>query len=151
AALQTSGSFPVSHGQTTASLTVGPPGPGDFSCPSGQTLFLQSVTYSNTFVSDQFGTTAHATPDPISSGTLHTPVPCHRNRPFTTPQGHPKGVPALILTPAADTNAPCRYATNSAEGRRMATRADIERASGMDAQIRRVRVGNPGTTESPPQ
>ncbi len=75
AALQASGNFPVSHGQTTASLTVGPPGPGSFSCPSGQTLFLQSVTYSNTVVSDQFGTTFNATPDPISSGTLHTPVP----------------------------------------------------------------------------
>ena len=75
ATLETSGNFPVSHGQTTASLTVGPPSPGDFSCPSGQTLFLQSVTYSNTFVSDQFGTTAHATPDPISTGPVHIEVP----------------------------------------------------------------------------
>jgi hypothetical protein len=73
-ALQTSGNFPVSHGQTTAELSVGPPGPGDFSCPSGQTLFLQSVTYSNTNVSDASGTTFHATPDPISSGALHTPA-----------------------------------------------------------------------------
>ena len=73
-ALDTSGTFPVRHGQTTGSLTVGPPGPGDFSCPSGQTLFLQSVTYSNTFVSDASGTTFHATPDPISSGTLHIPA-----------------------------------------------------------------------------
>lgn len=74
AALQTSGTFPVRHGQTTGSLTVGPPGPGSFACPSGQTLFLQSVTYTNTFVSDASGTTFHATPDPISSGTLHIPV-----------------------------------------------------------------------------
>ncbi len=73
--LQQSGNFPVNHGQTTATLTVGPPGPGGFSCPPGQGLFLQSVTYSNTFVSDAFGNTFHATPDPISSGTLHTPVP----------------------------------------------------------------------------
>ena len=28
--------FPVSHGQTTASLSLGPLGPGTFSCPSGQ-------------------------------------------------------------------------------------------------------------------
>jgi hypothetical protein len=74
AELQASGTFPVSHGQTTASLSVGPPGPGDFSCPSGQTLFLESVTYSNTIVSDAFGTTIDATPDPISSGTIHVPV-----------------------------------------------------------------------------
>src|SRR6266516_2843676 len=70
AALQTSGTFPVRNGQTTGSLSVGPPGPGDFSCPSGQTLFLQSVTYSNTVVSDAAGNSLGATPDPISSGTL---------------------------------------------------------------------------------
>ncbi len=73
-ALSTSGTFPVSHGQTTASLSVGPPGPGAFSCPSGQTLFLQSVTYSGTSVSDASGNTLGATPDPISSGTIHIPV-----------------------------------------------------------------------------
>jgi hypothetical protein len=72
--LQTSGTFPVSNGNTTGSLSVGPPGPGDFSCPSGQTLFLQSVTYSNTIVSDAFGHSINATPDPISSGTLHVPA-----------------------------------------------------------------------------
>lgn len=69
--LQTSGSFPVRNGQTTGSLTVGPPGPGAFACPPGQTLYLQSVTYSNTYVSDAFGNTLHATPDPISSGPVH--------------------------------------------------------------------------------
>lgn len=73
-ALQTSGNFPIRNGSTTGSLTVGPPGPGSFSCPSGQTLFLQTVTYSGTTVSGA-GATFHATPDPISSGTLHTPVP----------------------------------------------------------------------------
>jgi hypothetical protein len=72
--LQISGTFPVSHGNTTGSLSVGPPGPGDFSCPSGQTLFLQSVTYSNTIVSDAFGHSIDATPDPISSGALHIPA-----------------------------------------------------------------------------
>ncbi len=72
--LTTTGTFPVRNGQTTASLTVGPPGPGAFSCPSGQTLFLQSVTYSGTNVSDATGNTFHATPDPISSGTIHVPV-----------------------------------------------------------------------------
>jgi len=72
--LTTTGSFPVRHGQTTASLTVGPPSPGDFSCPSGQSLFLQEVTYSGTFVSDETGNTFHATPDPISSGPIHLKV-----------------------------------------------------------------------------
>jgi hypothetical protein len=72
--LSTTGSFPVRHGQTTASLTVGPPDPGDFSCPSGQSLFLQEVTYSGTNVSDETGNTFHATPDPISSGPIHVKV-----------------------------------------------------------------------------
>jgi len=72
--LQTSGTFPVSNGNATGSLSVGPPSPGGFSCPSGQTLFLQSVTYSNTIVSDAFGHSIDASPDPISSGTLHVPA-----------------------------------------------------------------------------
>ncbi|HET7051268.1 MAG TPA: hypothetical protein VFI54_23580 [Solirubrobacteraceae bacterium] len=69
--LSASGTFPVRNGQVTASLTVGPPPPGDFSCPSGQTLFLQSASYSNTFVSDATGNTLEATPDPISTGPIH--------------------------------------------------------------------------------
>jgi hypothetical protein len=32
---------------------LGPAGPGDFSCPNGQTLFLQSVSYSNITISGQ--------------------------------------------------------------------------------------------------
>jgi hypothetical protein len=44
---------------------------GDFRCPLGQSLFLQSVTYSGTFVSDATGNTFHATPDPISSDPIH--------------------------------------------------------------------------------
>jgi hypothetical protein len=69
--LQTLGNFPVNRGQTTNSLTVGPPGPGSFNCPSGQTLFLQPVTYSGITVSDATGNSPGATPDPISSGTIH--------------------------------------------------------------------------------
>jgi hypothetical protein len=68
-ALQTTGTFPVRNGQTTGSLTVGPPSPGDFSCPSGQSLFLQSVTYSGITVSDATGNSLGATPDPISGPT----------------------------------------------------------------------------------
>ncbi len=65
--------FPVSHGQTTGSLSLGPLGPGTFGCPSGQILFLDAVTYSNTIVSDATGNHADATPDPISA-TLHIKV-----------------------------------------------------------------------------
>ncbi|WP_406475275.1 hypothetical protein [Streptomyces sp. NBC_01615] len=69
----TSADFPVNNGQITGSLTVGPPSKGDFSCPPGQSLFLESVRYSNTRVSDQFGNFKNATPDPISV-TLHIPA-----------------------------------------------------------------------------
>lgn len=69
--LTTTGTFAVRNGQTTGSLTVGPPGPGGFSCPSGQSLFLQSVTYSGITVSDATGNSLGATPDPISSGPIH--------------------------------------------------------------------------------
>jgi hypothetical protein len=65
--------FPVSHGQTTGSLSLGPLGPGTFGCPSGQILFLDAVTYSNTIVSDATGNSANSTPDPISA-TLHIRV-----------------------------------------------------------------------------
>jgi hypothetical protein len=69
--LQASGTFPVRNGQTTASLSVGPPSQGDFACPSGQSLFLQSVTYSGISVSDAFGNSLGAAPDPISTGPIH--------------------------------------------------------------------------------
>src|SRR6266516_3086937 len=65
-----SATFPVRNGQTTGTLVAGPLSQGTFSCPSGQLLFLDAVSYSNTFVMDQFGTSIHATPDPISA-TLH--------------------------------------------------------------------------------
>ena len=65
--------FPVRHGQTTGSLSLGPLGPGDFSCPSGQLRFLDSVTYSNTIVTDATGNSADAQPDPITA-TLHIQV-----------------------------------------------------------------------------
>src|SRR5437773_5087032 len=41
------GGFPVSNGQTTGFILVSLPGPGSFSCPSGQTLVLTSGTFSN--------------------------------------------------------------------------------------------------------
>jgi hypothetical protein len=68
--LTTSGTFPVRNGQTTGSLSVGPPGPGDFACPSGQTLFLMSVTYSGITVTGAAGDFLGATPDPASTGPI---------------------------------------------------------------------------------
>ncbi|WP_369260866.1 hypothetical protein [Streptomyces sp. R35] len=69
-----SADFPVRNGQTTGSLTTGPLGPGDFKCPSGQTLFLESVSYSNVFVSDAAGHNLRATPSTISNNHLHIRV-----------------------------------------------------------------------------
>ena len=68
-----SDTFPVRNGQTTGTLVAGPLSQGTFSCPSGQLLFLDAVSYSNTQVTDQFGTTIHATPDPISA-TVHIQI-----------------------------------------------------------------------------
>jgi hypothetical protein len=56
--LTTSGNFPVRNGQTTGSLTVGPVGPGTFSCPSGQTLTLISVSYTGVSLTGLAGDTA---------------------------------------------------------------------------------------------
>jgi hypothetical protein len=71
--ITTTGTFPVRNGQTTASISAGPPGPRAFSCPSGQSLFLQPVTYSGTNVSNprDASNQFHATPDPVSTGPIH--------------------------------------------------------------------------------
>src|SRR6266516_2826617 len=71
ASLTTSGTFPVRNGQTTGTISAGPPGQGDFACPSGQSLFLQSVTYSGITVVGAAGDSLGATPDPISTGPIH--------------------------------------------------------------------------------
>jgi len=69
--LTTTGSFPVRNGQTTGTISAGPPSQGDFACPSGQSLFLQSVTYSGITVTGSAGDSLGATPDPVSSGPIH--------------------------------------------------------------------------------
>jgi hypothetical protein len=53
--LNAGGPFAVRNGQTTGSITVGPLGAGDFSCPNGQTLVLASVSYSNITLSGEAG------------------------------------------------------------------------------------------------
>ena len=50
------GPFPIRNGSATDSITVNPTGPGNFSCPGGQTLFLQSVTYTNIVLSGEGAT-----------------------------------------------------------------------------------------------
>jgi hypothetical protein len=44
--------FTPHNGGISGSLTITPPGPGGFSCPPGQTLRLESVSYSNVQVVD---------------------------------------------------------------------------------------------------
>jgi hypothetical protein len=72
--LTTTGTFPVRNGQATGAISAGPPSQnanGPFACPSGQSLFLQSVTYSGITVTGAAGDSLGATPDPISSGPIH--------------------------------------------------------------------------------
>ena len=66
------GTFPVRNGQTTGSITVSPPGQGDFSCPNGQTLFLEDVSYTNIVLSGE-GATADV-PGTLTGTGLHIRV-----------------------------------------------------------------------------
>jgi len=50
------GAFPVRNGQTTGTITVAPPGPGNFSCPGNQDLVLASVSYTNVQLTGEAGT-----------------------------------------------------------------------------------------------
>jgi hypothetical protein len=55
------------NGQITGSLTLSPPGSGSFTCPSGQSLELASVTYTNVAITD----TTNGVTEPIA-GTFTT-------------------------------------------------------------------------------
>jgi hypothetical protein len=47
------GQFRVQNGNVTGTLTLAPPGPGDFTCPPGQTLVgPTNVSYSNVILTD---------------------------------------------------------------------------------------------------
>jgi hypothetical protein len=50
--LSTGGDFKAKNGRVQGTLTTGPLSAGDFACPSGQTLVLASVTYSNIELTD---------------------------------------------------------------------------------------------------
>jgi hypothetical protein len=64
----TSEAVPVHNGRATGSLTVNPTGPGGFSCPSGQTLYLVSSCYSNVSMNIGGATTSEA--GPVCSGPI---------------------------------------------------------------------------------
>jgi hypothetical protein len=66
------GEFPIRNGSASGSITVDPPGPGDFSCPGGQRLFLEDVSYTNIVLSGE-GATADV-PGTVSATGLHIPV-----------------------------------------------------------------------------
>jgi len=57
------------NGQVTASLTVSPP-PSDISCPSGQTLQLAQVTYTNVTLTDTTNNVTADIPGTFDSGCL---------------------------------------------------------------------------------
>ena len=62
------GNFPVRNGGVTGVITVSLPGPGNFSCPSGQTLVLESGTFSDITItaSTEFDGPVATTPSSIS-------------------------------------------------------------------------------------
>jgi len=64
------GNFPVTSGQTTGVITVSLPGPGSFSCPSGQHLVLESGTFSNITITD---VTESDGPIPTSPNSISVP------------------------------------------------------------------------------
>jgi hypothetical protein len=66
------GSFPIRNGSASGSITVDPPGPGNFSCPGGQALFLEDVSYTNIVLSGE-GATADV-PGTLTGTGLHIRV-----------------------------------------------------------------------------
>jgi hypothetical protein len=66
-AVSFTGSFPVRNGSTTGTISVGPPGPGTFSCPPGQTLTLAFVSYMGVVLT---GLAGDKSPEPNLSACL---------------------------------------------------------------------------------
>jgi hypothetical protein len=54
------------NGSVAASLTLNPPGPGTFSCPSGQSLWLGQVSYTNAAITDMTNGTTEPIPGTFS-------------------------------------------------------------------------------------
>jgi hypothetical protein len=69
--LSTGGNFPVRNGSVTGTITAGPLSQGSFSCPSGQSLYLESVGYSGPItISTTEGGGASTTASPSTLGPL---------------------------------------------------------------------------------
>jgi hypothetical protein len=51
--------FPVRNGSTSGSISLGPVGPGTFSCPGGQQLVIAAVFYTNILLTGSTGDTAN--------------------------------------------------------------------------------------------
>ena len=58
------------NGQVVASITINPPGSGDFSCPSGQSLELAQVSYTNVDITDDTNNVTQPIPGTFSTGCL---------------------------------------------------------------------------------
>lgn len=58
------------NGQISASLTVQPPSAGSFSCPSGQSLQLAQVSYTNVVLKDTTNNVIAPIPGTFASGCL---------------------------------------------------------------------------------
>lgn len=58
------------NGNVTASLTISPPGPGGFSCPSGQSLQIAEVSYSSVAITDTTNGITESIPGTFSTGCL---------------------------------------------------------------------------------
>ncbi len=56
---------PVHNGRAQGSITVNPTGPGSFSCPGGQTLYLVSACYTGITLTVGDATTTE--PGPVCS------------------------------------------------------------------------------------
>ena len=51
------------HGRATGSVSAGPISAGSFSCPSGQTLVLAAVSYTNIVLTDTQNNVSTTIPD----------------------------------------------------------------------------------------
>jgi len=60
--------IPVHNGRAQGDITVNPAGPGTFTCPSGQTLFLVSACYTD--ISLTVGGTTVTDAGPVCSGPI---------------------------------------------------------------------------------
>jgi hypothetical protein len=58
------------NGNVTASLTLNPPGPGGFSCPSGQSLEVAEVSYTNVSITDNTNGITESIPGTFDTGCL---------------------------------------------------------------------------------